>query len=275
MPPSCGTAFTNFNLATPGAVRFIGLDNWTRMLFDDPEVWHSLWVTSRFALISLPIGLTLSFGLAVLLNSSHLFGRNFFRTAFYAPSIVPFVAAVLIWGQVLNSNTGWLNRILEVFGIDAVGVNGIQWMTNPTLIPFTYTFIGIWAIGNAILIYLAALQGVPTALYEAAEIDGAGWWRRLRTISIPMLTPVIFYNLVLGTIGLLQYFLPPYVLSGPTGNPAGSTMFFMIYFYKQAFQFSNMGYAAALAWLLFFFGLAITLVLFGLQKRWVFYAGAD
>ena len=275
MVASAVLSFTNFNLATPQDAQFIGFGNWVRMLFDDPDVWHSLWVTSRFALISLPIGLVAAFALAVLLNSPDLAGRNFFRTAFYAASIIPFVAAALIWAQVLNSQTGWVNRIIELFGFDAVGVNGIRWMDNPTLIPITYTFIGIWGIGNAILINLAALQGIPTTLLEAAEIDGAGWWRRLRTISIPMVTPVIFYNLVLGVIALLQYFLPPYVLSGATGNPEGSTLFFMIYFYKQAFQFSNMGYASALAWLLFFVGLAVTLLLFGTQKYWVYYAGAD
>lgn len=275
MIASAVLSFTDFNLATPDEAEFIGLANWARMLFDDPDVWDSLWVTSRFALISLPIGLIAAFGLAVLLNSPNLAARNFFRTAFYAPAIIPFVAAALIWSQVLNSQTGWVNRIIELFGFDAVGIGGIRWMDNPTLIPITYTFIGIWGIGNAILINLAALQGIPTALHEAAEIDGASWWQRLWTISIPMVTPVIFYNLVLGSIGLLQYFLPPFVLSGTSGYPEGSTLFFMIYFYKQAFSFSNMGYASALAWLLFFFGLAVTLLLFGTQKYWVYYAGSD
>ncbi len=263
----------DYNLATNEA-SFTGLDNWTRMLFDDPNTWSSLWVTLRFGLIMLPVSMFSAFMLAVLLNSLNLWGRNIFRTLFFAPSLVPFVAGTLIWGQVLNSQTGWLNRIIEVFGINAVGIDGIRWLDEPGLIPITYTFIGIWGIGNMILINLAGLQGIPTALHEAAHIDGAGWWRRLVTISLPMVTPVIFYNLVLGIVALLQYFLPPFVLNpGNLGYPEGATNFFMIYFYQQAFDFSQMGYGAALAWFLFFFGLAITIILFGTQKYWVYYAG--
>jgi len=264
-----------FNLATPEDARFVGLSNWARMLFDDPNTWQGLLVTTRFALISLPIGLIFAFLIAVLLNSLNLWGRNIFRTLFFAPSLVPFVAGALIWSQVLNSQTGWVNRLIELFGIPAVGIDGIRWLDTPGLIPITYTFIGIWGIGNAILINLAGLQGIPTALHEAAQIDGAGYWRRLRTISIPMVTPVIFYNLVLGAVGLLQYFLPPFVLNGTTGYPEGATNFFMIYFYKQAFGFANMGYGAALAWLLFFYGLVVTIILFGTQKYWVYYAAGD
>ena len=264
----------DYNLATNEA-SFTGLDNWTRMLFDDSNTWSSLWVTLRFGLIMLPISLFSAFMLAVLLNSLNLWGRNLFRTMFFAPSLIPFVAGTLIWSQVLNAQNGWLNRIIEIFGINAVGIDGIRWLDEPGLIPITYTFIGIWGIGNMILIFLAGLQGIPTALHEAAEIDGAGWWRRLRNISVPMVTPVIFYNLVLGAVGLLQYFLPPFVLNGTTGYPEGATNFFMIYFYQQAFDFSQMGYGAALAWFLFFIGLAITLLLFGTQKYWVYYAGGD
>lgn len=268
-------SFMDFNLATPDEAKFIGLDNWSRMLFDDPKVWESLLVTFRFALISLPIGLLSAFLLAVLLNSTNLMGRNVFRTLFFAPSLIPFVASALIWSQVLNPQTGWVNRILETFGINAVGIDGIRWLDTPSLIPFTFTIIGIWGIGNMILINLAGLQGVPTALYEAAYIDGAGWWRRLWHISIPQVTPVIFYNLVLGVVAVLQYFLPPFVLNGTSGQPDGATNFFMIYFYEQAFGFSNMGYGAALAWLLFFIGLILTVTLFGTQKYWVYYAGGE
>lgn len=268
-------SFTDLNLATPDEIAFNGVDNWKRMLFDDPNTWKSLWITLRFGLISLPFYMASAFLLAVMLNSLNLVGRNIFRTLFFAPSLVPFVAGALIWSQVLNAQTGWVNRIIEWFGIPAVGLDGIRWLDEPGLIPVTFTFIGIWGIGNAILINLAGLQGIPTALHEAAQIDGAGYWRRLRSISLPMVTPVIFYNLVLGVVGLLQYFLPPFVLNGTTGYPDGATNFFMIYFYQQAFDFSQMGYGAALAWLLFFFGLALTVFLFGTQKYWVYYAAGD
>lgn len=268
----------DFTLSSPDANEFVGFTNWQRMLFEDPNTWEALAVTFKFSLISLPIGMFTAFSLAVILNSELLWARNIFRTLFYAPTMVPLIAGVLIWGQVLNPHTGWLNRIIEVFGIEAVGINGLRWLDNPRLIYFAFTFIGLWGIGNAILINLASLQGVPTSLYEASKIDGAGWFRRLWTITIPMVSPVIFYNLVVSVIGLLQYFIVPWVLNPGGGQPGsgypeGSTRYFMIYFYKQAFSFQNMGYGAALAWLLFIIALAITIFLFATGRYWVYYAG--
>jgi multiple sugar transport system permease protein len=264
----------DFQLATPEDSRFIGLANWRRMLFDDPLVWRSLGVTFKFALITLPIGLTFSLFLALLLNSEHLIGKSTFRTLFYAPTMVPAIAAVLIWTGVLNPTTGWINALIEwATGFQAVGPNGIRWLDDPMLVYIAYTFIGLWGIGNAIIFYLASLQGVPTELYEAAWIDGAGWLRRLWHISLPMITPVIFYNLILSVIGLLQFFNVPYVLNGGNGYPQGATNFYMIHFFKQAFSFQNMGYGATLAWFMFLIALAITLVLFGTARHWVYYAG--
>ncbi len=263
----------DFTLGAPDEARFVGLDNWRRMLFEDENTWISLGVTLRFALISLPIGLAVSFMIAILLNSKFLRGRNIFRTLFYAPTMVPGIAAILIWIQVLNPNTGWLNRGLEMFGFQATGTQGLRWLDDPNLIYLAFTFIGLWGIGNSILINLAALQGVPTELYESAEIDGANWIKSLWYITIPLVTPVIFYNLVLSTVGLLQYFLVPWVLNQGSGYPDGTTRFYMINFYKQAFTFQNMGYGASLAWLLFLVSLAITLILFGTGRYWVYYAG--
>ncbi len=265
----------NFTLSSPQDAQFVGFANWQRMLFEDPQTWVSLGVTFKFALISLPIGMILSFSLAVLLNSKDLIGRNLFRTLFYAPTMVPGIAAILIWIQVLNPNTGWLNRFIELFGVTAVGQNGLRWLDSPGLIYIAYTFIGVWGIGNTILIYLASLQGVPTELYEACEIDGAGWWRRLINITIPMITPVIFYNLILSVVGLLQYFIVPWILNQGSGYPEGTTRFYMIFFYKQAFTFQNMGYGAALAWLLFIVALIVTLFLFATARYWVYYAGEN
>ena len=248
----------DFVLSAPDEARFVGLDNWRRMLAEDPNTWEALFVT----LISLPIGMVSAFLLAVLLNSKHLLGRNVMRTLFYAPTMVPLIAAILIWSRVLNPKTGWLNQMIQVTGIQAVGMDGLRWLDDPNLIYIAYTFIGLWGIGNAILINLASLQGVPTELYEAASIDGAGWLRQLWSVTIPMATPVIFYNLVLSVVGLLQYFIVPYVLNGGNGYPEGSTNFYMIYFYKQAFPFQNMGYGATLAWFMFIIGLGITIFLF-------------
>jgi ABC-type sugar transport system permease subunit len=275
LTPMAASAFfslLDFQLSTPDEATFVGLDNWRRALFNDPNVWRSWVVTLRFAVINLPLGLIVAFGFALLLNSEWLRARNLFRTLFYAPSVVPFIAATLIFSQVLNNQTGWVNRMISVLGVDATGIDGIRWFDDPTLIPVTYTFIGIWGVGNAILINLAGLQGVPTSLYESASIDGAGWWMRMRHITIPMISPVIFYNLVLGLVGLLQYFLQPFVLNGTTGYPEGATNFYMIYFYKQAFQFAQMGYGATLAWILFFVALVLTVVTFGTARHWVYYS---
>ena len=263
----------DFTLSAPQDAQFVGLDNWRRMLFEDPNTWTSLGVTFKFALISLPIGMVSAFMLAVLLNSKSLMGRNLFRTLFYAPTMVPLIAAILIWVQVLNPNTGWINRLIELTGIHALGQSGLRWLDDPGLIYLSYTFIGLYGIGNAVLINLASLQNVPTELYESAEIDGASWFRRLWNITVPLVTPVIFYNLILSVVGLLQYFIVPWVLNLGSGYPEGTTRFYMINFYKQAFTFQNMGYGAALAWLMFIIALIITIVLFATGRYWVYYAG--
>jgi multiple sugar transport system permease protein len=263
----------DFSLVHPEQAQFIGLQNWTRMLFNDPNVWETLLVTLRFAVISLPIGMVTAFMLAVLLNSKNLIGRNVFRTLFYAPTMIPGIASILIWSAVLNSQTGWVNRLISLSGWDVTGMNGLRWLDDPNIVYIGYTFIGLYGIGNAILINLASLQGVPTELYEAAEIDGANWGQRLLTITIPMVTPVIFYNLILGVVGLLQYFIVPWILNLGSGYPEGTTNFYMIYFYKQAFTFQDMGYGAALAWLMFFVALIITLFLFWSGRFWVYYSG--
>jgi multiple sugar transport system permease protein len=264
-----------FQLATPEDAQFIGLSNWSRMLFEDPLVWTSMGITFKYAAIALPIGLLFALFLAILLNSEHVKGKNVFRTLFYMPTMVPGVAAVLIWSGVLNSQTGWLNRLLQFVGFNALGIDGIRWLDDPSLIYIAYAMIGLWGVGNAMIIMLAGLQGVPTELYDAAKVDGASWLRRLWHITLPMMSPVLFYNLVIGVILILQYFTVPYVLNGGSGYPAGTTRFFMIYFYKQAFAFANMGYGATLAWLMFFIALVLTLVLFGTAKYWVYYAAED
>lgn len=266
----------DFNLANPEDAQFIGLANWQRAIFNDPNVYESFGVTFLFALISLPIGMAFALYLAVLLNSKSVRGKAFFRTMFFMPTMIPLVAAVLIWQGVFNEQTGWFNLLLEnVFGIPALGVDGIRWFANPNLIYITLTFIGLWGIGNMMMITLAGLQGVPTEMYEAAEIDGAGWWRQLINITIPMISPVIFYNLVLGAIALMQYFLVPFVLNGGSGFPEGRTNFVGIYFFNQAFRFFNMGYGATLAWLIFLVSLLLTVVLFGSARYWVYYAGEE
>lgn len=277
LPMIASLVFTthNFTLSAPDEARFVGLDNWNRMLFHDATTWDSLQVTFIFGAISLPIGMVTAFMLAVLLNSKHLLAPNLFRTLFYAPTMVPLIASILIWSSVLNPQSGWINRLIEFLtGYEATNINtGVRWLDNPNLIYPAYTMIGLWGVGNAMLINLAGLQSIPTELYEAASIDGASWLRRLWTITVPMMSPVIFYNLILSTIGLLQYFIVPYVLNFGSGYPEGKTRFFMVYFYKQAFTFQNMGYGAALAWLMFIIAMIITLFLFASSRFWVYYSG--
>jgi multiple sugar transport system permease protein len=187
--------------------------------------------------------------------------------------MIPLVATVLIWNGVLNEHTGWINILIErITGIQATGTDGLRWLADPQLVYFAYTMFGLWGVGNAMIIFLAAVQGVPTELYEAAQIDGASWFRRLFSVTLPLITPVIFYQLVLSVIGSLQYFLAPFVLNQGTGFPEGKTRFYMVYFYKQSFSFFNMGYGATLAWLMFIVALIITVILFGTAKYWVYYA---
>lgn len=263
----------NFQLAAPEATAFVGGANWERAV-NDPNTWQALIVTLRFTLIFLPLSLVFSLGIAVMLNSNHLVGRNLFRTMFYAPTMVPLIAAILIWNQVLNPQTGWVNQLLDLIpGIQASGIGGIRWFDNPVLVLFAYSFIGLWGIGNAMLISLAGLQGVPTELYEAAGIDGAGWWRRLWHVTLPMISPVIFYNLVIGLVHLMQFFTVPFVLNGGSGYPEGSTLFLMIHFYRHAFTFTNMGYGATLAWVIFLVVGILTAILFRTARYWVYYSG--
>jgi multiple sugar transport system permease protein len=276
MLASFGFSLLNFNPAVPDQATFIGFQNWQRAIFVDEEVRLSFIRTLHFSAISLPIGLSFALFLAVLLNSKNVLGKNLYRTLFYMPSMIPLVATVLIWNGVLNEQTGWINVMIErVTGFQATGTHGLRWLADPQLVYFAYTAFGLWGVGNAMIIFLAGLQGVPTEFYEAAEMDGASWLQRLYKITIPLITPVIFYQLVLGVIGTLQYFLAPFVLNNGTGFPQGMTRFYMVYFYKQSFTFFNMGYGATLAWLMFIFALILTIALFGTAKYWVYYASEE
>ncbi len=260
-------------LSTP---HFAGLENY-RQLFRDPKVWStsttpgSLWVTIKFGLIALPIGILVPLGIAVLMNNKHLKGQNFFRSMFYMPYIVPFVAAIFIWGGMLNPESGWINRALMYFGVPKQNVP--LWSTDIHWVYPSYVILGIWGIGNAMLIMLAGLQGVPTELYDAAKVDGANGWQTFWKVTFPMISPVIFYNVVLSIVGLFQYFLVPLVVNQGNGNPGGATFFYNLYIYKTFFTFQNMSYGSTLAWFLFVVILLVTIILFGTAKYWVYYAG--
>jgi multiple sugar transport system permease protein len=247
---------------------FVGLENY-KLMIADPQTWKSLGITTKFGLMALPIGIFLPLGLALLMNSPNVKAQNFFRSMFYMPYIIPFVAAVFLWGGMLNPETGWINR-----GLEGIGVQNTPGWANDTFWVYpAYIIMGIWGIGNAMLIMLAGLQGVPTELYDAAKVDGAGGWAKFWNVTFPMISPVIFYNLVLSIVGLFQFFLVPLVVNSGTGRPGGATMFYNVVLYKTFFTFQNMSYGATLAWLLFVVILVVTIFLFATMKYWVYYAG--
>jgi multiple sugar transport system permease protein len=260
--------FTNVNLDQEAPLQFVGLKNYAQ-LFADQQTWDSLAVTIRFALFNLPIAITLPFILAVVMNSPLLRGASLFRIGWFLPYVIPFVSGVFAWQGMLNLETGWVNILLKLVGVS----NPPNWLQDTTWIYPSLAFIGIWSIGAALIVNLAGLKGIPTELYDAARIDGAGWLAQLRHVTLPMMSPVIFYSLILGVVDVLQYFLVPLVLNNGTGEPDGTTNFFNLYLYHNFFSFQRMSYGATMAWLLFAITLVVTLVLFRTSRRWVFYAG--
>jgi ABC-type sugar transport system permease subunit len=260
--------FTNINLDQARPLQFVGLDNY-RVLIGDPQAWQSLGITLRFAVLVLPVSVLAPLAVALLLNSPSLRASGAFRVLFFMPYVVPFVAGVLIWQAMLNPSGGWVAVALSWFGVS----DAPNFLQDPAWIYPGLVFIGIWGIGGGVIVYLAGLRGIPTELYDAARIDGAGARAQLRHVTLPMLTPVIFYTLVLGIVDVLQYFLVPLVLNQGTGEPGGTTNFLNLYIYKSFFGYQDMAYGATLAWLLFAITLVITLVVFGTARRWVYYAG--
>ena len=260
-------SFLNVTLAQEEPIRFVGLDNYARLV-GDSRVWDSLAVTFRFAAIWLPVSIIVPFVLALALNSTLLIGSSVMRVLLFMPYVVPFVAGVLIWNANLGQE-GWLNGALRFLGWS----NPPNWLFDTTFIYPGLVLMGIWGVGAGVIVNLAGLRGIPTELYEAARIDGAGWAGQLRHVTVPMMSPIIFYTLILGVIEVLQYFLVPLVLKNGTGEPGGTTLFFNLNLYQTFFTFQELSYGATMAWLLFGIALVITLVLFLLSRRYVFYAG--
>jgi len=259
--------FTNINLIQDRPIEFVGLDNYAHLL-RDARTWDALLVTFKFAAIALPIGLILPFAVALLLNSKSLRGSRYFQALFFMPFVIPFVAAIFAWSGMLNPEAGWINGTLRFFGLE-----GPNWLNDPSWVYPALVLVGLWGIGSAVIINLAGLQNVPTELYDAARVDGAGYWGQLRHVTLPLMSPVIFYSITLGTVGVLQYFLVPLVLYSGDGRPGGTTFFYNIYLYKTFFTFQDMSFGATLAWLLFVIILALTLLLFWSARYWVYYAG--
>lgn len=262
-------SFTNYNPLHPDQISFAGLSNYQR-LFTDPFFRQAIGVTLRFVAISVPFGIIIPLGLALLVNSEHLLGKNIYRALFFMPSMIPVVVNVMVWRGIMSTETGWLNRMLGVFSIQ-----GPSWFQDERWVLPALTLMGVWGVGNAMIIMLAGLQNVPTELYDAAKVDGATGMQRFRHVTLPIISPIIFYQLVLALIGSFQYFTQAYIVSNGRGDPNGSTMFYNLYLYRTAFNFLDMGYGATLAWVMFVVVLLITIFLFRTQQRWVYYAGGE
>jgi multiple sugar transport system permease protein len=234
----------------------------------DPIFWQALKVTLTYAVMALPLGLIFGFFLAVLLNQKIRF-VNLWRTIYFLPSVIAGVAVALLWGRIFNPKAGILNPIIEAI----IHIKGPGWLSDPQWAVPALVIMGLWGVGGGMIIYLAGLQGVPTDFYDAAKVDGANLFQRFRHITIPMMTPVIFYNLVLGMIGTFQYFTEVYVLTNGQGGPVRSTLFYNLYLYQNAFRYNHMGYAATMAWILFVIVLILTLLVFKSSDLWVYYEG--
>ncbi|QDU70908.1 carbohydrate ABC transporter permease [Mucisphaera calidilacus] len=244
---------------------WIGVDNYTEMV-GDALFWQALWNTAYYSVFAIPLGLILALACAVLLNKE-IAGRSVFRTLFYIPSIVPLVAVAMIWIWLFNGQYGLVNHALSL-----VGLEGPLWLGDPNWTKNTLVLSQVWQIGGTMVLFLAGLQDVPRSLYESAELDGANGFQRFWNITIPMVSPVIYFNLIMGIIGAMQEFVKPFIML-PDGGPERSALLYAVYLYMHAFKYNNMGYACAMAMVLFLIILILTYVAHTGMKSRVYYAG--
>jgi multiple sugar transport system permease protein len=247
--------------------RFTGLTNYVDMFTTDQLFRTSIWVTFKYVIVAVPLAQIVALTLAVLLNQNVRLS-GFWRTVFYIPAIVSGVAGAVIWKWMYDNELGVINNILLI-----IGIQGPHWLYDRNTALLSLIIKGLWNVGVPMVIYLAALQGMPRYLYEAAEIDGAGEVAKFRRITLPMLTPVIFFNLVMGTIGGIQTFAEPYIMTG--GGPVNATLFLGLHLYHSAFGYLKMGYASAMAWIMFIIIFVLTISQFTLARRWVYYEAGE
>jgi multiple sugar transport system permease protein len=256
-------SLTRYDLIRPPV--FIGLDNYIFTFTKDPRFWTVITNTVYYVLLSVPLSLATAFVIANLLNSK-VVGRSVFRGIIYIPSIVPAVCTAMVWLFLLNIQYGAINGMLQSLGFQA-----IPFLSNPSISKPTLVLIAAWACGGTVVIFLASLQDVPRSLYEAAIVDGANSWQRFVNVTIPLCSPVILFNMIIGFIAAWQEFTMPWLLTA--GGPAASTEFYSLHLYRNAFQNLRMGTASALAWILFIIIISFTVVLFKSSGRWVYYGG--
>jgi multiple sugar transport system permease protein len=263
MVASLYLSFTDYDLF--GSPQWVGFDNYTQMFTDDTVLVDSLRTTAIYALVGTPLELGVAFVVAVLLNAG-IRGSGFYRSALYLPSLFGGSVAVAVLWRKIFSEDGVVNQVLSLAGID-----GPSWISDPSYALSTLIVLEVWQFGAPMVIFLAGLRQIPAELYEAAMTDGAGPLHRFLRITIPLMTPIIFFNLVLQLIRSLQAFAPAFIVSGGTGGPLNSTLLYSVYLYQQAFTNFNMGYAAAMAWLLLVISAAVAAVNFLLSRKWVVY----
>lgn len=254
-------SFTRWNIV--GTPKWVGIGNYERIFTADPDFIQALKVTFKYAILYIPLTTTIGLGMAMALNAK-LKGVGIFRTLLYLPYVVPSIAASLVWVWVLNSRYGLLNVLLA-----KVGIEGPNWFGDPQTALYGIMMIGLWGVGGSAIIYLAGLQNIPPHLYEAAVVDGANDWQKFRHVTLPMLSPTIFYLVVMELIGVFQTFTQSYVAT--RGGPLKATFFYMLYIYNKAWESLRMGYASALAWILFVIILLITILVFRSSPMWVHY----
>lgn len=248
-----------------GTPRWVGARNFTDM-FSDPLFWKSLRITTVYTFFAVPLNMLFGLALAMLLNQK-IKGQALFRTLYYVPAIITGVGLAVLWWMMFNTQYGLINNFLGIFGIPK-----IPWLTHTQWVVPAFIVMSIWQVGGGMVIYLAGLQGIPTELYEAAIVDGAGAWSKFWSITIPMLSPVLLFNLVLGVIGSFQAFTNALIMT--EGGPANASLFYVLYIYRNAWLYNIMGYAAALSWALFAVILVVVVVIFRTTSRGVYYAGS-
>lgn len=264
-------SFTEYHVKR--APVWIGAGNY-QALIGDRLFWTSLYNTAYMVLLAVPLGLLISFCCAVLLNLK-VRGQSIYRVIYFLPSIVPVVASTLLWLWILNPSSGLLKTALSYLGLKSP-----NWFMDPAWAKPGLILLGLWGTGGTIMIYLSGLQDVPVSLLEAAELDGASWWKRLWHVTVPMVSPITLFNLIMGVIGMFQYFAQAYVFGAGVsttgvalGAPLNSTLFYSVYLYHTGFMYLRMGYASAMAWILFIIIMVCTLLLLRSSERWTYYAG--
>ncbi|AJZ85708.2 carbohydrate ABC transporter permease [Streptomyces antimycoticus] len=264
MAVSLYLSFTDYDMFD--APQWIGFRNYTQMFTEDPRYWRSVITTLTYVVIAVPLQLAMALAVAIALKSVKR-GKGFYRSAFYAPSLLgASMSIALVWRAIFNDG-GSVDNLLSGMGIDIGG-----WINKPGWAILSVALLTIWQFGAPMVIFLAGLQQIPVELYEAAAVDGASWWRQFRSITIPMLSPVLFFNLVLQMIQAFQVFTPAFAVSAGKGGPADSTLVYTLYLYDRGFTASHMGYASAMAWALLLAIGVVTAVLFRTSRAWVFYA---